>query len=299
MKHLVLWVLFGSVATYALANMNDKTASQISVTTILRKNVDARGGLKAWRQIKTMAWVGHIESANSPVHSMPFVLKMKRPNKTRFEIKAENRVSIRMYDGNHGWKLRPGRTGLPDLKPYTKVELNYAHDVYGIDGPLIDYQKKGIKVSLDGVEQVEGRKAYRLNVTMPSGNHHHVWIDARTFLDVKYDRTTRNAMGMSATLDVAYRDYRTINGVKIPFSIESGTSAGKPAYKMVVDKVFINPPLSDAQFRKPNIPKPRSNRIRVQALPDRPKSHSSWPIKPVPPGMQSTRPTLAGNGKRH
>ena len=95
-----------------------------------------------------------------------------------------------------------------------------------IDGLLIDHQAKGIAVALDGVDEIEGRKAYRLGVKLPSGVSHHVWIDAETFLDIKYDRVSRNALGRSATTWVSYRDYRTIDGLQIPSVIELGAANG-------------------------------------------------------------------------
>jgi len=139
-----------------------------------------------------MVWVGHIESANSPAPILPFSLQMKRPNKTRFDLNSQNQKSVRAYDGSQGWKLRPTRDGQPDVRPYTADELKFAHDAPGIDTALMDYEAKGVAVVLDGVDEVEGRKAYRLGVKLPSGARRHVWIDAQTFLDVKYDRESHN-----------------------------------------------------------------------------------------------------------
>jgi len=282
---LVVVVLFGGVSTLALAILADKTDTQMSAASIVKKNVAARGGLKAWRKIKTMTWVGHIDidSAKAPVPHMPFALKMKRPNKTRFEIVAQHQLSVRMYNGVEGWKVLPGGAdGIPRIKPFTKDELSFAHDEQSFDGPLIDYQSKGITVALEGLDQIDGRKAYRLKVTMPSGNSHHVWIDAKTFLDIRYDRKTRNAFGMIATLSVTYRDYRKVKGLQIPFTIENGTVPGKPSYNMVLDKVFINPALSDMEFTKPNIPHRNSTRIRLGAVPTGPNPHTA---RPMPPSM--------------
>lgn len=293
----VVVVVFGGVSTLVLGNLAGNTDGQLSADSIVEKNVAARGGLNAWRKINTMTWVGHIDinSTKAPVHHMPFALKMKRPNKTRFEIVAQHQLSVRLYDGEQGWKMLPGGPdGLPRLKPYSQDELRFAHDAQGFDGPLIDYKNKGIAVSLEGVDQVEGHKAYRLKVTMPSGNSHHVWIDAKTFLDIKYDRKTRNAFGMTATLSVTYRDYRTVNGLQIPFTIKSGTGPGKPSYNMVIDKVLINPALNDLEFSKPNIPHRNSSRIRLGAVPTGPTPHTAWPMKPVSPGRLPTAPSVAG-----
>lgn len=251
MRRLVAWILSGCISSLAVAG---ELEQGLSANQIVEKNVAARGGQDAWRKIQTMIWVGHIESANAPVPNLPFVLEQKRPNKTRFEIKAQNQIALRVYDGTHGWKIRPTSSGKPELQPYSSEELSFAVDGQGIDGELMDYQAKGITVALDGIDEVEGHKAYRLNVRLPSGTSHHVWIDAKTFLDIKYDREFRNAQGQSGKLSVFYRNYKTIEGLQIPLMIESGADITKASDKMVIDKMLLNPLLEDAVFAKPNIP---------------------------------------------
>lgn len=231
-----------------LVNEQGLTAPQI-----VEKNVAARGGLDAWRKIQSMVWVGHIESTNAPGPSLPFDLDMKRPNKTRFLIKAQSQTSVRIFDGVHGWTLRPSIRGEPEAQPYTPQELNFAREGQGFDGPLIDYQAKGISVALEGVDEIEGRKAYRLSVKLPSGDSHHVWVDAKTFLDVKYDRASRDAYGRSNMVSVFYRDYETVDGLQIPLSIETNANTAKTMEKLVIDRVLVNPPLEDRIFVKPFI----------------------------------------------
>ncbi len=250
MRWLVMLALTAFASTSDAAT-DPPAAPGLSADQIVSRNIAARGGLDAWQKIQSMTWAGHIEQGNTPASSLPFILEQKRPNRTRFEIRAQNRTFARLYDGNHGWKLHPGRNGSPELKPYSDDELRFAREGQGIDGPLMDHQSRGIVVALDGSDEVEGRKAYRLNVTLPSGASHHVWIDAQSFLDLKEDRKSNNAFGQSGTVSVLYRDYRTVDGLQLPFVIESGAGSGKPTDRMVIDKIQLNPPLDDALFARP------------------------------------------------
>ncbi|GAC1325247.1 MAG: hypothetical protein NVS3B11_21520 [Collimonas sp.] len=236
----------------------------LSAAQIVEKNAAARGGKEAWRKIQTMIWVGHVESANTAVPTLPFVLELKRPNKTRFEITALNQVSVRVFDGTHGWKLRPSRNGKPDLQPYTPDEQKFAHEEQVIDGPLIDYQAKGIAVTLEGIDEIEGHKAYRLSVRLPSGASHRIWVDAETFLDIKYDRATRNAIGQPATISVFYRNYHSVEGLQIPVIIETGVGTSQPSNKLVIEKIALNPPMEDWRFAKP-ASQGRNNAITIGA----------------------------------
>jgi hypothetical protein len=203
-----------------------------------------------------MTWTGHIETGNPAAPVVPFVFEFKRPNKTRFEIREEQDRVVRIFDGSLGWKVRTSRGGSPAVKAYTPEELRSAHEAQGIDGLLIDHRAKGIEVALDGTDQIEGRKTYRLAVTLPSGSPRHVWVDADTFLELKYDRQSHAAAGRPGTVTVSYRDYRSIDGLRIPMTTETG-AAGRGAEKMVIDSVTLNPLLSDARFGRPNDLGPR------------------------------------------
>ncbi|MEO8418546.1 MAG: hypothetical protein ABI475_07480 [Methylophilaceae bacterium] len=266
MRRIVAWAIAGCISTWAGA---DETIALPALTAdqIIENNVAARGGLEAWRKIQTMIWVGHIDSSHAPAPSMPFVLEMKRPDKTRFEIKAQGQASVRIYDGSNGWKLRSTSSGKPELKQYSAEELSFAHDGPGIDGPLMDHRAKGIAVTLGGVDVIEGHKAYRLNLRLNSGNIHHVWIDPHTFLDIKYDREFRNSFGQSITASVFFHNYQPIEGLQIPLTIESGKGTGASADKLVIEKVLLNTPLEDNVFVKPNVLQQRKLVLHPAAQP--------------------------------
>lgn len=237
---------------WAAAAVGSVSATELSAGQIVEKNIAARGGQGAWQKIETMVWVGHIESAHAPIHNLPFILEMKRPDKSRFEIKAPNLMSARVYDGSHGWKLNPASGGQPELQPYSAEELDFARDGQGLEMPFMNYQAKD--VVLEGIDDVDGHKAYRLRAGMPSGAIRHVWIDSETFLVVKYDRQSRNIFGQSGTVLVSYRDYRKVDGLRMPFILESGVGSNRATDKMVIDKVVLNPPLDDRTFARPALP---------------------------------------------
>lgn len=303
MKRLAVWLCTGCPLVLGVASgpatATSQTAAPLTAAQIVEKNVAARGGLEAWRRIQTMVWVGHIVTASAQASNLPFVLEMKRPNKTRFEIQTQNQMSARLYDGTHGWKLRPARDGMPELQAYSAEELRYARDGQGIDGPLMDYEAKGVTVALEGVDDIEGHKAYRLSVTLPSGVSHHVWIDAQSFLDVKYDRESRNAFGMAGTVSVSYHDYRTIEGLQIPFVMETGGSARRTTDRMVIDRISINPPLEDRIFARPSVPRQRT-RVSIAATRPHATSAATPPAPSTFPALSGSRPgMLPASGNAH
>ncbi|WP_415750250.1 hypothetical protein [Burkholderia pyrrocinia] len=269
------WVLAGCV-TAALCACEQMPGHGLTADQIVEKNIAARGGLDAWRKIETMVWYGQVDSANAPTRNMPFILAMKRPNRTRFELTVANQKAVRIFDGREGWKLGASSGGGAIPRPYTMDELASARDEQVIDGPLIDHEAKGVGVTLEGVDQLGGHNAYRLAVKLPSGAIRHAWIDARTFLDVKYDREVQGPRG-KVTVEVRYSEYKGIDGLQIPLRIESGPAASPTRDTLIIGKVLLNPPLDDALFARPASPGGR-----------RPASIDAN-VSPAPPG--AGRPT--------
>jgi len=223
----------------------------LSAEQIVDRYVSARGGSKAWQKVQTMVWNGHIESASTMSSQMPFIMMFKRPDLTRFEITAEGQKAVRVFDGKGGWKLHTAANGRPQVQDYDPEEVSFARDALGVDGPLVDHQSKGVKVALRGSGEVEGHKAYQLSVTLPSGAVHQVWIDAHSFLELKYERQARSASGHSGSVSVYYRNYQTIQGLTLPMLIETGGGQNQTSDRMIIERVALNPTLAETSFWRP------------------------------------------------
>lgn len=227
---------------------------------VIARNVAARGGLEAWRKIDTMAWLGYIEhgavSKSSP--QVPFVMQLERPNMTRFELKEQMTQVTRIFDGQHGWRIRPGTDGRPDSRAFLPAEVKFAQAEYVIDGPLIDYQAKGVTAALDGIDLIEGHKAYRLSLKLPSGGERKVWIDVKSNLEVRLDRPSTSPFAPGKPVSVYYRDYQTEGGVKLAHVIETvpgpGGSPAETSDRLVIRHVIINPKLEETAFVLPPMP---------------------------------------------
>jgi hypothetical protein len=195
---------------------------------------------------------------------LPFVMELKRPRKMRLELQVKGQTAVQVYDGTKGWKLRP-YLNRHEVEPYTAAELKTASNQGELDGPLMDYAAKGSHVELAGTEKVEGRNTYKLKVTEKTGHTLHVWIDAETFLETKIEGQPRILDGTSHPVEVYYRDYRTVEGRKIPFLLETrvlpvGRNAlglrdtPVPPEKVIIEKVEVNPKLDEKLFSSVETP---------------------------------------------
>ena len=232
-------------------------AAELSPAEIVARTAAARGGLEAWRKVQTMVWTGHVESAHAPTPSLTFELEQKRPNKTRLALQGPGGgKSMRVFDGLRGWKLHASG-GRPEVQPYAPQELMFARAGHGIDGPLLDHAAKGDPATLEGVDDLGGRKAYHLVMRLANGSKEEVWVDAETWLEVRYDRMVEAKGSPARPVTVRYGDYRTVEGLKIPFLIETASGQGMPPDRMRIERVVLNAPLDDGMFANPAGPHPR------------------------------------------
>ena len=261
----------------------------LTAAQVLEKHIAARGGAQAWKAVQGLQLTGKIDAgtadnnaramkiveagkkatgrgtnaeiaaANGPKDTetqaqlqLPFTLDLKRPNKMRLEILVAGKPAVQVYDGQQGWKLRPflNRT---DSEPFTKEEAKTEASRDDLDGPLIGSVAKGARVDLDGTELVDGQPAYRLKVTQKNGDVKHVWVDAKTFLDVKIDGFPRRMDGKMHNVYVYQRDFRKVEGgVMIPFVQETAVDGYSDKHKLMIEKAAVNPRLDEALFAKPH-----------------------------------------------
>jgi hypothetical protein len=157
---------------------------------------------------------------------------------------------VQVYDGTQGWKKRPF-LNRDDVEPFTEAETKSEQGKAELDGPLVDYASKGTKVELAGVEPVEGHDAYQLKLTTRSGTVQHVWIDAASFLDVKVEGIPRRMDGKMHNVYIYQRDFRSVQGLMIPFVLETAVEGYPGTHKMLIEKALVNAKLDDSRFVKP------------------------------------------------
>jgi hypothetical protein len=273
----LLFFLVLSISSFPALRAKASPAS-LTAAQIVEKNIAARGGLQAWRGVQTLSWSGKLDAGAgdsiarsrrysdgklSPTSRMapaptkpaeqvqlPFVYEMKRGRKSRMEIEFAGKTAVQVYDGQNGWKFRPF-LNRNDVEPFTADELKSESEKSDLDGYLVDYAAKGTKVDLDGVERVEGHDAYKLKLTEKDGRVQHVWVDAQSFLDVKVSGTPRRMDGKMHNVVVYQRDFRNVQGLMIPFVLETAVDGYRETHKVVIEKAEVNPKLADSLFTKP------------------------------------------------
>jgi hypothetical protein len=112
-------------------------------------------------------------------------------------------------------------------------------------------QRWPAKIEDAGERSEGGRRFLTLRITPKGGRPFELWLDAATML---IDRTVEKTAIETRT--TFFSDYRTVDGVKLPFA--SHSTNGEPRYdeRSVVESVDLNVPVQDAAFALPAPPPP-------------------------------------------
>lgn len=212
-----------------------------TVDELVARNVAAKGGLAKLRSVQTVKQTSRLTAQGMQALMMVYG---KRPNLLRQELTMGGQLIINAYDGVTPWMVNP-LVGSPNPIVISGPQADMIREQSAFDGPLVEYGAKGYKVASLGKETVDKTEAYHLQVTTPSGQVMHLYLDAETGLDLKL--VTESG---SLKLQQEFLDYRDVDGIKMPFTIRTSVN-GVPQSEIKVESVEFNVPIDDAIFRMP------------------------------------------------
>lgn len=237
-----------SLMTFAVAAVFAVSASAQTVDELIEKNIEARGGREKIKAVSSIRFTGKMMVG--PGMEAPFVREAARPNKMRMEFTIQGMTAVQTFDGKDAWALMPF-LGKKEAEAMSADELKDIEDQADLDGPLVDYKEKGHTVELIGKEDIEGTPAYKLKVTKKNGGVDFTYLDAENYLEIK-GTSKRTVRGQDLEFETAFGDYKEVDGVLYPFSIEQKAKGGPGGgFAVTIDKIETNPTLSADRFGKP------------------------------------------------
>jgi hypothetical protein len=176
---------------------------------------------------------------------MPIFVSVKKPDKVKVVITFNGMDIVTAYDGEKGFMINP-LSGATDPVEIPEDQLASVQD-YNMfrDNMLINF--KAGRVKLDGVEDVNGKPAYRLTITDEAGTVTGSYIDKESFLTVKTTATV-NQMGQEMVVESYITEYMDINGVKFAKVIKQMVN-GMELGGMTFTLVELDRPMEDSVFK--------------------------------------------------
>jgi predicted Zn-dependent peptidase len=184
-------------------------------------------------------------TSNASIQGMTLVFKQQQKGNDKFAVQVlmnNNPMQRVIINGDKG-KMEAPMQGVN--KEFTKEELA-SQKLEANLFPVLLYGKLGIKTTLTGMEKVDGKDAYTVEVALPNGQKATHYFDKATGLRLKEVNDLQSPQGV-ITQTKSYSDYKEVNGVKFPYIVE--TVVGPQTIKAEVQHIEVNKNLSDDTFK--------------------------------------------------
>jgi hypothetical protein len=217
-----------------------------SVDEVINKYAAARGGKDKLNAINSVYMEGYRTMMDNAV-----VIKITRVqgilSRTDFEFGGSSGYII--ITPTEGWSFFPMRSQKPD--PIPQERLTTMQTELDIPGPLIDYESKGNKAELVGKEDIDGRQAYKVKLTLGTGKEIIYYFDTRTNL-LFQSRQIRDRIAGNENdekeLITNYSDYIAVDGIMFPHTI-SNPGTGPGAGSITFSKIELNKAIDEIQYK--------------------------------------------------
>ena len=229
-----LFLLFTALAAVYIINAQ-------SLDQIIRQNSAAMHSDKL-AGIKTIKISGKMSAMGM---EMPMVMQMKNPDKIKVTYSVNGLEMVSVFDGVKGYTMNP-MMGSAEPVELTGEQLNQIKNNNIFTNQLQEYNKKK-QLTLEGLEDVNGKPASKLKVNIEGGNPIYMFVDKGTGLIVKLT-TKVEQMGTTMDVETLMTDYTDTKGVVMPkktIAKMNGMEAGVISY----DLIEVDVPMDDSLFK--------------------------------------------------
>jgi outer membrane lipoprotein-sorting protein len=218
--------------------------AQPSVDQILTKYTQALGGQAAYEKVSTRAMLGTVEIPDDNVTGAAQVWA-KAPNSFRLTMDIPGwGVVETVLDGGNGWEKNPD-SGMHAMGKTDLAVAQRDHDFYR----EVRLKELYSNMKTAGADKVEGRAVHVVEATPAAGPAEKLYFDAETGLLVKRDFERVTQEDGIVQYEMLLRDYRDVDGLKLPFTIEQRAPDNTMIFKFT--EIKNNAPLAEAAFAKP------------------------------------------------
>lgn len=181
----------------------------ISATDLIEKYLTAIGGRAKLDAVTSLDQAYALEMMGMSITSRV----VQNSGKFYMDMKAQGMTLMKqVYDGEKGVGEQQGQTMALEGEDLASLKDQ------AVLFPERNYAAGGYTMEVKGMEDVNGKACYKLAVVKPSGAKSTEYYDKETGLKVK-EVQTAEVQGQSSTTTFEYADYKTVNGINVPYSV--------------------------------------------------------------------------------
>ena len=202
----------------------------VTAQSVIKKHIDAIGGEKALKNVKTIAVFSNGEVQGTPLE---MIIKTA-PKKLAVEMKAMGMTMMKqVVNEKEAYMVQQGQR-----KDFTGEDLKNMQDAAGTFKELGLLTNKDIVLS--GIETMNGKDAY----VIKNGKTTYFY-DVESGLKVAESKEVEQA-GQKMTQTTYYEDYKDVKGIKFPYITKMNVGI---ELELITSEVKINEGVTDADFK--------------------------------------------------
>ncbi len=235
---------FSSTGKVELYNMygeewKDMKAAPEGMTAkdVINKYIVAIGGAEKLSKVNSLQQEGTYS-----VGPMSLEMKIQTKNNSKFKMTIGQGGMVMMKQVCDGKKGSVSQMGQSQAMSDEEVAQTTMQADLMLEAK---YEQYGITTSLLGIEAVNGKDAYVVEVNMKDGSSQMDYFDVATSLKVQSITTQETEMG-AMTTTTTIKDYTEVSGIKFPSKMEQ--SVGPQSVSIQLNDITVNPRISDSEF---------------------------------------------------
>ncbi len=209
---------------------------------VIAKYEKAMGGAEALARVTSRVSTGKRSSKEGA--SIPETIDQKSPDMVLLNLVTPRGEVFNGFDGKSGWAASP--LGINTPEGFPQVILTRETQIDPV-AALVKFSDKQIlgTTFLDGKD---GREVFLVTGVAPDGIHERFYFDVTTGLLIRRLVQFPTAVGI-LPLQVDYDDFRSVDGVQVPFTTMWWMA--DEAWTNKLTEVKDNVPLEDSLFARP------------------------------------------------
>lgn len=233
----ILFVIF----SFASISMNAQTVDEV-----IQKHAKAMGGLTAFNAVKTIKMTGIVKVQGM---ELPITVQIINGKAVRTDVDAMGQYVIRSYKDGKGWKIHPF-SGAATATDMTTEELIESKGQSMVANQLMDYKARGHKVELQGQEDVEEIKCYKITLTNKDDNKITTYFISVADNMLIKSINTREIQGQQMEVENYASDVKEFGSIKFPMT-RTQKVQGQVFQEIKMTVVELNVAIEEKVFDKP------------------------------------------------
>lgn len=231
---------------FALIGFGFLTANAQTADEVIRKYSANLGGLEAFNKIKTAKITA---TYNTQGTDLPMTIQIVNGKAARTDVEAMGTAVIRSYKDGKAWTQNPF-AGITTPTEVGGAEASNYKSQSMLASILMDYKARGHKVELQGQEDVEGVKTYKVQLTSKDdGKATTYFISTKDYVLIK-SVSDQDMQGQTVSVEIWYSDLKDFNGTKF-FMTRTQKMGGQVFQTTTFTNIELNVAIDEKIFDMP------------------------------------------------